>query len=91
MLREELEDSIAMVVYSAAQKRFGTLFMPAGLVESQCALFTGMFLMSILRPVDAWRMFLQGLAICQSFKQNGNSAKEKSVYWSCWKSEQELR
>ena len=59
--------------------------------QAQCALFAGIFLMSIVRPVDAWRMFLQGLATCQSFRQDSNGAEEESIYWSCWKSEQALR
>ncbi|OAL42736.1 hypothetical protein IQ07DRAFT_337677 [Pyrenochaeta sp. DS3sAY3a] len=91
ILQHELDSSVVMSLYSAAQKRFSTLFMSGGIVEAQCALFAGIFLVSILRPIDAWRMFLQGLAICQGFNQESHSAEEESIYWSCWKSEQELR
>ena len=62
ILHTELHGSIAMGLQSVSE----ILFVPAGLIEAQCALFAGVFLVSILHPVDAWRMFLQGLAIYQA-------------------------
>ncbi|KAH7010487.1 hypothetical protein EDB80DRAFT_714940 [Ilyonectria destructans] len=99
----ELEGSVAMALFSAAQKRLGPVMLANSVVEAQCVFLVGVFLMSILRPVEAWRMFLQALAICQSFKSScrrvsndtagsiDTTAAQESIYWSCWKSEQELR
>ncbi|KAH7139987.1 hypothetical protein B0J13DRAFT_558743 [Dactylonectria estremocensis] len=96
----EVVPPAAMALFTAAQKRLGPLLMSPGVVQAQCLFLSGVFLMSILRPFDAWRMFLQALATCQSFasfdwasdsKDNANATTKESVYWSCWKSEQEVR
>ncbi|KAF7556650.1 hypothetical protein G7Z17_g1188 [Cylindrodendrum hubeiense] len=101
--QHELEGSVAMSLFAAAQKRLGPVMVATGVVQAQCVFFVGVFLMSVLQPVEAWRMFLQALAICQSFKSSSrkvsqdnsslsdSAAAEESIYWSCWKSEQELR
>ncbi|KAH7361566.1 hypothetical protein B0T11DRAFT_227288 [Plectosphaerella cucumerina] len=101
---QDLGSSEAMSIFALAQKRLGHVLVATGLVEAQCALFTGVFLMSILRPADAWRMFLHGLAICQSFpsirnpvsfadeaRRTADVVAEESIHWSCWKSEHEVR
>lgn len=100
----ELESSAAMSLFALAQKRLGRVLVATGIVEAQCAFLTGVFLMSVLRPADAWRMFLHGLAICQSFPSIRNPSSfadaarrtaqvvaEESIHWSCWKSEHEVR
>ncbi|KAL4882053.1 hypothetical protein BJY04DRAFT_217746 [Aspergillus karnatakaensis] len=99
---QEPQISTGQALFNAAQRRMGIVLDSAGLVEAQCLFFAGVYLMSILRPYDAWRSFLQGLAICQTFRSinssttqseysgNRNTAEE-SIYWSCWKSECELR
>lgn len=92
-------------LFMAALKRLGPTIGSTGIVQAQCLFLAGVFLMSALRPFDAWRMFLQSLAICQSFAycaQSGAIDDETSlslstveaegrIYWSSWKSERELR
>ena len=91
--------SVAKHLFAVAQKRLGTLFQTEPLVEATCFFYSGVFLMSSLCPVEAWRCFLNGLAVCQTFaicRQNEKGlvpyrAAEERLYWSCWKSERELR
>lgn len=60
--------------------------------------------MTLLRPLEAWTMFSHGLTISQTFPsvrashaggvttaQSEQQASEQSIFWSCWKSEKELR
>jgi len=101
--QQELRGSNAMLLFAAAQKRLGPMLISSGIVQAQCLYLNGVFLMSILQPIEAWRMFLLGLAICQtlgSVRHPGatdlgdtysDMTAEESIYWSCWKSEQELR
>lgn len=93
--------------FLAAQKRLGTCLVEGRLVQAQCLFLAGVYLMTIFRPVEAWRMFSQALACCQhfSFLNDGDSSEygingtswsqtmvaEQAVYWSAWKSEHELR
>lgn len=100
---DEVASSISNALFTASLKRLGTAMGSTGVVQAQCLFFAGVFLMSTLRPFDAWRMFLQSLAICQSFTHcnqpdsisDGRSRStveaEESIYWSSWKSERELR
>ncbi|OBT55189.1 hypothetical protein VE04_05849 [Pseudogymnoascus sp. 24MN13] len=100
---DEVASSISNALFAASLKRLGTVMGSTGVVQAQCLFFAGVFLMSTLRPFDAWRMFLQSLAICQSFTycnqpdpiSDGRSRStveaEESIYWSSWKSERELR
>ncbi|KFY19593.1 hypothetical protein V491_04344 [Pseudogymnoascus sp. VKM F-3775] len=99
----EFNMSIPNALFAASLKRLGSTVGSTGVVQAQCLFFAGVFLMSTLRPFDAWRMFLQSLAICQSFTYcnqpdpTGDSTSrsiveaEGSIYWSSWKSERELR
>jgi hypothetical protein len=92
--------------FNASQKRIGTLLGRGGTLEAQCFFFSGVFLMTAFQPIQAWRNFVQALAACQEFefaKQSllpnsnrileslGGTTAEESVYWTCWKSELELR
>lgn len=96
--RNDRSIRVAQSLYAAAQKRFGVLVQSDYLTQAKCSFYSGVYLMSMLRPFDAWRDFLQGLATCQAFRtmlpgtltETSNHAEE-SVYWSCWKSERELR
>lgn len=90
----------AQYLFRAAQKRMGPVMDSADVFSAQCLLFFGVFNMACLRPLDAWRYFVQGLAVCQSFPALNPLARQRSrqanpaaesVYWSCWKSEHELR
>ncbi|KAL2841018.1 hypothetical protein BJY01DRAFT_217930 [Aspergillus pseudoustus] len=99
---EELRSSTGCALFGAAQKRMGIILDSATIVEAQCLFFAGVYLMTCLRPYDAWRSFLQGLSICQNFEfirqksttqavADAGTTAEESIYWSCWKSERELR
>ncbi|KAL4789155.1 hypothetical protein BDV19DRAFT_395322 [Aspergillus venezuelensis] len=92
---EDVDDGQATALFEAAQQRFGAVFVRAGVVEAQCFFLAGVFLMSSLRPLDAWRMFLQALSICRTAMRTtqcsrAHSLELESVYWSSWKSEREL-
>ncbi|KAF5581629.1 oleate-activated transcription factor 1 [Fusarium pseudocircinatum] len=93
---------MAISLFDAAQKRLGGGLGPAGLIHAQCAFLSGVLLMSLIRPVEAWTTFVHGLAICQTLpyirqldhasgQTSTQETSEQSVLWSCWKSEQELR
>jgi hypothetical protein len=101
--RDSLE--LSKSLFSAASKRLGTLLSTGGILASQCFFFSGVYLMSVFKPVSAWRNFLQALACCQEFEfaaqafhepqtlqgPSDTPAMEQRLYWSCWKSEVELR
>jgi Fungal Zn(2)-Cys(6) binuclear cluster domain len=97
---------VANSYFSAAQRRIGTISGAGGVLEAQCYFYSGVYLMTTLQPLRAWRCFTQALACCQDFACANPSypsasiqssltkrglPAEESVYWSCWKSEQELR
>ncbi|KAL5343416.1 hypothetical protein BJX70DRAFT_393981 [Aspergillus crustosus] len=86
--------------FSAAQKRLGALLCKSGVVEAQAFFYAGVYLMATLRPLGAWRMFVQALACCEPFKSHQSHViahgqeedkMQKSIYWTCFKSELELR
>jgi hypothetical protein len=93
--RKSREFNQAESLFFAAQKRMGMLLCKGGVVEAQCFFLAGVYLMSTLRPMEAWRMFVQAVACCQSFRnprRNDVDHEEKrhleqSIYWSCFKSE----
>lgn len=81
----------------AAQKRMGLLICRSGVIDAQCFFLAGVYLMTTLRPAEAWRMFVQALACCQAFATNqqhtedghsgDGSNSERRIYWTCFKSE----
>ncbi|ETI25155.1 hypothetical protein G647_04528 [Cladophialophora carrionii CBS 160.54] len=86
--------------FSAAQKRMGHLLCRTGVLEAQCFFLAGVYLMATLRPMEAWKMFVQALACCQAFytekespevDREGEQRLRESIYWTCFKSELELR
>jgi Fungal specific transcription factor domain len=86
--------------FSAAQRRLGLLLCRSGVLEAQCFFLAGVYLMACIKPLEAWKMFVQALACCQSFYSgrsppNANNEAERrlkeSIYWTCFKSELELR
>ncbi|UKZ79186.1 hypothetical protein TrVFT333_006936 [Trichoderma virens FT-333] len=101
--QESLE--LGAALFGAATKRLGIVFAESGIISAQCFFYAGVYLMSMFQPVSAWRHFLQALAYCQEFdfaieaSQNPQtltsppetSPTEQRLYWSCWKSEVELR
>lgn len=78
----------------------GALLSRSGIVEAQCFFLAGVFLMSTIRPLEGWKMFVQALASCQAFyggvemtaseTDRGKRLRE-SIYWTCFKSELEAR
>ncbi|KAI5456701.1 hypothetical protein BGZ63DRAFT_396019 [Mariannaea sp. PMI_226] len=87
--------------FLAAQKRMGMLLCRSGVIDAQCFFLAGVYLMTTLRPAEAWKMFVQALACCQEFAVNqqhidngyteGGSNPKQRIYWTCFKSELELR
>ncbi|KAL2424172.1 hypothetical protein ABEF95_011240 [Exophiala dermatitidis] len=92
---KQYDQEQATVLFLAAQQRLGPVLMTAGIMQAQCLFLAGVFPMSLLRPFDAWRMFLQALAMCRTFEKTMSSdttdtVAAESVYWSAWESEREL-
>ena len=82
--------------FFAAQKRMGMLLCRSGVIEAQCFFLAGVYLMSTIRPIEAWKMFVQALACCQGFHDHRRPFEpelederqlEQSIYWTCFKSE----
>ncbi|KAH6880814.1 hypothetical protein B0T10DRAFT_540294 [Thelonectria olida] len=84
--------------FVAAQRRMGQLLCNSGLEEAHAFFLAGVYLMSTMRPFEAWRMFVQALACCQIFESssfddehNSELQLHKRIYWTAFKSELELR
>lgn len=74
----------------------GMLLCRSGVIDAQCFFLAGVYLMTTLRPVEAWKMFVQASACCQGFSvdqhtgggcSEGESNPERRIYWTCFKSE----
>ena len=95
--------TLARSFFDAAQKRMGLLLRGGGTIEAQCFFYSGVYLMALQQPMDAWRHFVQAAAISQGFDFPRKSlespetvvnhdmrrerAAEESMYWTCFKSE----
>lgn len=92
--------------FRAATKRLGSCMASPGIIEAQCLFLAGVYSMHVFKPFDAWRFFSQALACCQGFDflakaTSGHGdvsqshadfpAQQQAIYWSAWKSEQEMR
>lgn len=81
--------------FGAAQRRFGLLIAMDDLIVPQCYFLAGVYFMYHLRPVEAWRMFAQGVVCIYpdgfGTEPLAHYSLKECVYWSCWKSEVELR
>ncbi|SPO03667.1 uncharacterized protein DNG_06350 [Cephalotrichum gorgonifer] len=87
--------------FLAAQRRMGMLLCGSSVIDAQCFFLAGVYLMTTLRPAHAWKMFVQSLACCQGFAikcqhaddghSDDASNPERRIYWTCFKSELELR
>ncbi|KAH8738478.1 hypothetical protein BGZ61DRAFT_545000, partial [Ilyonectria robusta] len=69
--------------FLAAQRRIGPALCNSGIIKAQIFFLAGVYLMTTIRPFEAWRMFIQALACCQTL--------QPPIYWTCFKSELELR
>jgi hypothetical protein len=94
--------SLARAFFEASQKRIGLLLRRSGVLEAQCFFYSGVYLMTIQQPMDAWRHFVQAAAISQGFdfpkkpytiemlisdEERRERAAQESIYWTCFKSE----
>jgi hypothetical protein len=80
--------------YHAAEARMTGMLVNSGTIEAQCFFLSGVYLMTTMRPLAAWRMFVQALTCCQvllSGADDPNNPAQQSLYWTCFKSELELR
>lgn len=90
--------------YNMARKRFG--FLDRGILSSQCHFLAGVYLMYTLKPLLAWTKFQEASRAYHLYLQcqlrrlphapAGSAiakrrALEQRLYWSCYKSECELR
>ncbi|KAJ4986958.1 2OG-Fe(II) oxygenase superfamily protein [Stagonosporopsis vannaccii] len=90
--------------YNCARKRFGLL--KASIPATQCHFLAGVYLMYTMRPLSAWSHFRSASTSYhlyldfQARRQVRNGLEtaslkqrslEQSLYWSCYKSECELR
>jgi hypothetical protein len=92
------EYSTAEAYYTAARKRIGLL--GTSVLATQCYFLTGVYEMYSLRPFQAWLSFnracttFQNYLLTQSLQAVQSQASrrlEQRLYWSCLKSECELR
>jgi hypothetical protein len=94
--------ALASAFFEASQKRIGLLLRGGGVLGAQCFFYSGVYLMTIQQPMDAWRHFVQAAAISQGFDfprkpftagmmANEDARRERvsqeSMYWTCFKSE----
>ncbi|OAL28488.1 hypothetical protein AYO20_09436 [Fonsecaea nubica] len=89
--------------YELARRRIGCLKQTV--IASQCYLLSGIYLMYSLQPLRAWNEFLQAsvnydmylrrqknLPLDISSPQNSDTRRvEQRLYWTCFKSECEIR
>ncbi|KAH8900300.1 hypothetical protein GQ53DRAFT_836223 [Thozetella sp. PMI_491] len=96
------ELQLAEHLFTLARQRIG--LTGATILGSQCHFLLGVVFQFLLRPLDAWRSFTQAMLSLslhlQASKLSGNSqvfedgATEQlaqCVYWSCYRSESDLR
>ena len=87
----------AEAYYTAARKRTGLLDI--SVLAVQCTFLLGVYQMYSMRPLKAWMSFNQACAILQTYlhtrsRQEATRANrrfEQRLYWSCLKSECEMR
>ncbi|KAH6961966.1 hypothetical protein BKA56DRAFT_598147 [Ilyonectria sp. MPI-CAGE-AT-0026] len=95
--RESEQFQRAESFFLAAQRRMGPALCHSGIMEAQIFFLAGVYLMTTLRPFEAWRMFIQALACCQTLHPSSEDSQQdaspvyRSIYWTCFKSELELR
>ncbi|XXH01798.1 hypothetical protein Hte_008159 [Hypoxylon texense] len=94
-----VDQATASSYYLAAKKRLGLL--EPSILQVQCLFLCGMFAMYSLRPLRAWSYFNQASVSFRNFvwmrTQRGagevpeRQRLEQRLYWSCMKSELEVR
>ncbi|KAH8879240.1 hypothetical protein GQ53DRAFT_855030, partial [Thozetella sp. PMI_491] len=93
----------AEAYFQAAQRRIGMLYHENSMLAVQCSFLTAVYLMSTLRILAAWKCFAQAGTQCLGWlarripdpdapePEDPQRYVEESLYWSCLKSELELR
>ena len=88
--------AMAEAYYTAARKRLGLL--ESSIQATQCWFLTGIFEMYSMRPLSGWSSFSRActfieLRLCMQSQSNIQPIErsEQRLYWSCLKSETELR
>ncbi|KAF4970536.1 hypothetical protein FSARC_2445 [Fusarium sarcochroum] len=100
---QDLRDGEAY--YNLARRRFGLL--EVGILPSQCHFLAGVYNMYIMRPLAAWSQFqsatksyylylqcqarMSARSTIDSVQTSKRRSLEQRLYWSCYKSECELR
>lgn len=87
---------LAEAYYTAARKRLGLL--DTSIMATQCCFLTGVYEMYSMRPLTAWSSFNRACTMLQLhlYAESGGRAQsftrpEQCLYWSCLKSECEMR
>ena len=87
---------LAEAYYTAARKRLGLL--DSTIMATQCCFLTGVYEMYSMRPLVAWSSFNRACTVLQLhlFSRSSESTQpftrtEQCLYWSCLKSECEMR
>ncbi|KAK6355740.1 hypothetical protein TWF718_000127 [Orbilia javanica] len=66
----------AQSFFQAAQKRLGICLTNGDIISTQCLFLSGVYMITVFRPIEAWRLFLQALSNCQTLdfltRQNPN-------------------
>ncbi|KAG7053050.1 C6 zinc finger domain-containing protein [Colletotrichum scovillei] len=95
--RQNENFSRAEAYFVAAQRRMGLLLSSSGIAEAQCFFLAGVYLMTTMRPADAWKMFTRALSSCHTFQLSCRDASpgairlQQTIHWACFKSELEVR
>ncbi|EPS39383.1 hypothetical protein H072_6817 [Dactylellina haptotyla CBS 200.50] len=56
----------AQSFFQAAQKRLGICLTNSDIISTQCLFLSGVYMITIFKPIEAWRLFLQALSNCQT-------------------------
>ncbi|KAK6541822.1 hypothetical protein TWF694_007602 [Orbilia ellipsospora] len=56
----------AQSFFQAAQKRLGICLTNNDIISTQCLFLSGVYMITVFKPIEAWRLFLQALSNCQT-------------------------
>jgi hypothetical protein len=81
--------------FFAAQRRMGPLLTDSSVIAAQCYFLAGFYLATTVRPLEAWKLFIQCLACCQAhhsdtasdFESHDRSQSQQRIYWANFKAE----
>lgn len=64
---DELQSKTAEAYFQASQRRIGALFHDNSILSVQCSFLTGVYLMSTMRIMAAWKSFVQAGNQCLAY------------------------